>query len=83
MPYLHGLSKEKEAAVLVTAFKQGGNNMKRRFLENRKNNPNSADPIRPGEGLRMFHNIETIHDILYTNNSPRYIRPYFFRWLGG
>ena len=46
--------------------------MKRRFLENRKNNPNSADPIRPGEGLRMFYNMGTIQNMLYGEGWARW-----------
>lgn len=75
-PYVKGLSREGQEAVLVTAFKQGGVNLIKKFLERKEKEPNSIDHIRAGEGMLMLYNMQTIQRILYGEPAakipPRY-----------
>ncbi len=66
-PYMEGLSREEQAALLVTYYKQGWDNMLARYGERMAQNPppgGETPPMRPGTGARMFFNMRTIQNAL-------------------
>ena len=61
-PYMKNSTPEEQAALLVTYFKQGFDKMKTNY-DKRMSTQNEASDMLPGEGARMFNNIETIQTL--------------------
>ena len=62
-PYMRNSTPEDQAALLVTYFKQGWGKMQENYLARVKSTGDKSD-MRPGEGARLFNNIESIQRIL-------------------